>query len=135
MADYNAIQQLLYRYCSAHDNQDPEALAECFAKDIEMPFGQGRDAVVSFYAEGYKTLTKRRRHVLTNIFIVEDGEQEALVQSYVTLYLVDGENLETHLTGVYRDRVVNEDGEWKIRHRDAVMDVPYRPGDVNMPSR
>lgn len=135
MADYNAIQQLLYRYCSAHDNQDPEALGKTFAKDITMPFGAGRDAVVEFYANGYKTLTKRRRHVLSNVFIAEDGDEEALVQSYVTLYLIEGDKLELHLTGVYRDRVVLEDGEWKIKHRDAVMDVPYNPGDVVMPSR
>lgn len=135
MADYNAIQQLLYRYCAAHDNQDPEALGETFAKGISMPFGEGRDNVVAFYAEGYKSLTKRRRHVLSNVFIVEDGDEEALVQSYVTLYLIDGDQLETHLTGVYRDRVVLEDGEWKITAREAVMDVPYNPGDVNIPSR
>jgi 3-phenylpropionate/cinnamic acid dioxygenase small subunit len=135
MADYNAIQQLLYRYCSAHDNQDPDALGECFAKDITMPFGEGRDAVVEFYANGYKGLTKKRRHVLSNIFIVEDGDEEALVQSYVTLYLIDGDKLECHLTGVYRDRVVVEDGQWKIQHRDAAMDVPYNPGDVTIPSR
>lgn len=135
MADYNAIQQLLYRYCSAHDNQNPEALGATFAKDITMPFGQGRDEVVAFYAEGYKTLTKKRRHVLSNIFIVEDGDAEALVQSYVTLYLIEGDKLEVHLTGVYRDRVVLEDGDWKIKSRDAAMDVPYRPGDVTIPSR
>lgn len=135
MADYNAIQQLLYRYCAAHDNQDPEALGETFSKDISMPFGEGRDNVVAFYAAGYQSLTKQRRHVLSNIFIVEDGEEEALVQSYVTLYLIDGDKLETHLTGVYRDTVVLEDGEWKIKAREAAMDVPYNPGDVTIPSR
>ncbi len=134
MADYNAIAQLLYRYCSAHDNQDPEALRETFAKDISMPFGNGRDEVVAFYANGYKTLTKKRRHVLSNVFIVEDGDDEALVQSYITLYLIDGDKLEVHLTGVYRDRVVLEDGAWKIKAREAVMDVPYNPGDVTIPS-
>lgn len=134
MADYNAIQQLLYRYCAAHDNQDADALGETFAKDITMPFGRGRDEVVAFYANGYAGLTKKRRHVLSNIFIVEDGDEEALVQSYVTLYLIEGDKLELHLTGVYRDRVVLEDGAWKIASRDAVMDVPYNPGDVNMAS-
>lgn len=135
MADYNAIQQLLYRYCAAHDNQDPNALGETFAKDISMPFGEGRDNVVAFYAEGYKSLTKKRRHVLSNIFIVEDGEDEAVVQSYVTLYLIEDDKLETHLTGVYRDTVVLEAGEWKIKARSAAMDVPYNPGDVTIPSR
>ena len=36
-----------------------------------------------------------------------------------------------NLTGIYRDHVVKENGEWKIRSRDATMDAPYDPGDVN----
>ena len=52
------------------------------------------------------------------------------MQSYVTLYLIDGDHEEFHLTGVYRDHVVLEDGGWKIRTREAEMDVPYNPGDA-----
>ena len=36
MADLVAIQQLLARYCFAHDSQDPEMLATTFAKDIRL---------------------------------------------------------------------------------------------------
>ena len=50
-------------------------------------------------------------------------------------FVIDGDKLECHLTGVYRDRVVIQDGQWKIQHRDAAMDVPYNPGDVNLPPR
>jgi len=27
--------------------------------------------------------------------------------------------------------VVREDGAWRLRSRDATMDVPYDPGDAN----
>ena len=130
MADLSEIQQLLYRYCWAHDSRDTALLGDCFTEDVELLGGKGRDAVVARYAKGYETLTKRRRHVITNTFFLEDGETEAVVQSYITLYLIDGEEEALHLTGVYRDHVVIEDGRWKIRTREAVMDVPYRPGDV-----
>jgi len=80
MADLVAIQQLLARYCVAHDSRDPELLATTFAKDVSLLGEQGRDAVVARYAEGYKHLTARRRHVLTNFIMLEDGENEAVVQ-------------------------------------------------------
>lgn len=130
MADLVEIQQLLYRYCHAHDSRNPELLGECFTTDVELLGAKGREAVVARYASGYKRLTAQRRHVLTNIFIVEDGEDSAVVQSYITLYLIRDEKLELHLIGTYRDHVVVEDGQWRIRGRDAVMDVPYNPGDV-----
>ena len=117
MADLVAIQQGLSRYCYAHDSRDTEMLASCFAKDVSLLGRQGRDAVVDRYATGYKELTARRRHVLSNFIMLEDGETEALVQSYITLYLIKDDKLELHLIGVYRDRVIIEDGEWKIAHR------------------
>jgi 3-phenylpropionate/cinnamic acid dioxygenase small subunit len=130
MADLTQMQQLLARYCFAHDSQDPEALALCFAKDVALLGLEGRDAVVARYAEGYKHLTARRRHVLTNFIVLEDGEEDAIVQSYITLYLIRDDKLELHLIGVYRDHLVIEDGEWKIKSREATMDVPYQPGVV-----
>lgn len=131
MAEYAEIAQLLYRYCAAHDSRDLEMLGSCFASDVELMGVQGREEVVGRYRAGYQHLKYQRRHILTNVFILEDGEDEAYVQSYITLYLVKDGTLETHLTGVYRDRVVREDGQWRIRSREATMDVEYNPGDTN----
>jgi len=130
MADLAAIQQLLSRYCFAHDSQDPEMLATTFAKDATLLGITGRDEIAARYADGYKHLTARRRHVLTNFLILEDSDERAVVQSYITLYLIRGEELELHLIGVYRDEVIVEDGEWKILSREATMDTPYNPGDT-----
>jgi 3-phenylpropionate/cinnamic acid dioxygenase small subunit len=130
LADYAQIAQLLYRYCAAHDSRDLEMLGSCFASDVELMGIQGRQEVVDRYASGYQHLTAQRRHILTNVFILEDGEEEARVQSYITLYLIRDGKLDLHLTGVYRDRVVLEDGQWRIRSREATMDVEYNPGDT-----
>lgn len=130
MADYAEIAQLLYRYCAAHDARDLEMLGSCLASDVELLGVQGRQEVVARYGAGYKQLTKQRRHVLTNVFILEDGDEEALVQSYITLYLISDGKLELHLTGVYRDTVIREGGRWLIRSREATMDVEYNPGDT-----
>jgi uncharacterized protein (TIGR02246 family) len=130
MADLVAIQQLLARYCYAHDSRDAEGVAACFAKDAHFLGQVGRDNIAARMAAGYKELTARRRHVITNFIMLEDGDTSAVVQSYITLYLIRGEELELHLIGVYRDHVIIEDGEWRIQSRDATMDVPYNPGDV-----
>ena len=131
MADLLEIQQLLYRYCYAHDSRDEKLLAACFAEDVELLGAKGRDNVVAVFMNAYKHLTLQRRHVLTNSFLLEDGDDEAVVQSVITLYLVKDDVVSLNLTGIYRDHVVKENGEWKIRGRDAEMDATYNPGDVN----
>lgn len=130
MADYGEIQQLLARYCHAHDERDLDLLASCFASDISLMGLSGRDNVVAAYGAGYQQLTAKRRHVISNLYIVEDGDERAVVKSYITLYLVHDEELSLHLTGVYTDTAVREDGAWKIQGREVVLDVPYNPGDV-----
>lgn len=131
MADYTAVQQLLARYCYAHDERDLELLRSCFAEDASLMGVSGRDAIVAAYGAGYRQLSAKRRHVISNIFLVEDGDDRAVVQSYITLYLIEDEQLSLHLTGTYRDTVVREaDGQWRIHGREVVLDVPYNPGDV-----
>lgn len=130
MADITEIQQLLARYCYAHDERDGDLLASCFAKDVSFFGVEGRDTVVGAFLEGYKQLTAKRRHILTNFLLLEDGDDRAVVQSYITLYLIEDEQLTVHLSGIYRDTVVREDGAWKIQGREVVLDVPYNPGDT-----
>lgn len=129
MAHYNSIAQLLYRYCAAHDARDVSMLRSCLAADVELFGRQGREAVLERFAAGYVGLKAQRRHMLSNVFLLEDGEQEARVQYYIALYFVQDGKVELHLTGVNRDRVVLEDGAWKIRSREMIQDVPYRPSD------
>ena len=47
MADFVEIQQLLNRYCFAHDSRDIEMLASCFSRDVSLFNLHGRDAVVN----------------------------------------------------------------------------------------
>ena len=129
-ADLLLIEELLARYCFAHDSENVNMLAPCFAKTAEMRGVRGPEAIAAAYGAGYKGLTARRRHVLTNFVVLEDGESDALVQAYETFYLIRGEQLELHLTGIYRARVVLEDNEWKIYSIEGSFDVPYDPGDM-----
>src|SRR3954471_12630282 len=101
-------------------------LLSCFAKNAELLGAKGRENVVATFMKGYKQLTAQRRHVLTNSFFLENGEDSAVVQSVITLYLIKDDTVELNLTGIYRDHVVKEDGDWKLLTRDATMDVSYK---------
>lgn len=128
-----AVQQLLSRYCYAHDEQDVEAFRALFAEDASFLGATGPDDIVARYQAGWQILSYKRRHVLTNFILLEDEADRAVMQSYVTLYLIKDDGvLETHLTGLYVDHVVRENGEWKLHHRDADTDVEYNPGDVDI---
>lgn len=143
MADLEAIRALLFRVCYSNDERDAELWASCWTEDAEMGGGsrseveagtagvfRGQDAIVGRLVTAWKKQTHRRRHVLTNVFLLEDGEDEAVVNSYITLYLIKDEgHPQLEITGRYRDTVVREGGAWKIKKREAVMDKIYRPPD------
>jgi SnoaL-like domain len=136
MADMTRIQELMARYCYAQDSRDLVMLETCFTADATisgLPEGAqpaGRAGLMEVFGRIHGMLTARRRHMLTNFFFLEEGESEARVQAYETFYLIRGEELELHLTGIYRVRVAIEDGVWKIRHIEAAFDVPFEPGDL-----
>jgi hypothetical protein len=130
MADLKAIEQLMARYCYAHDERDLDMLRTCFAQDAVMHDRHGPDEITEGYAMLYQQMTARRRHILTNFLFLEEGDNESLVAAYETFYLIKGDKLELHLTGVYQIRVVIEAGAWKIKNMAATFDVPFDPGDL-----
>ncbi len=145
MAELEEVRALLYRVCYANDERDAELWESCWTEDAEMGGGsrsevaagkanvfQGRAAITAALTHAWKQQTQRRRHVLSNIFLVEDGDDEAVVNSYVTLFLIRDEGRpKLDITGSYRDHVVRANGKWKIKKRHAVMDSVYQPGDVD----
>ena len=91
----------------------------------------GMQNCVTALTAAWEHQTHRRRHVLSNVFLIEDGDEEAVVNSYITLYLIENEGApELEITGRYRDTVVQQGGTWKIKKREAVMDRVYRPPDA-----
>lgn len=145
MADIEAIRALLFRACYSNDERDAEMWASCWTDDAEMGGGsrsevesgsanvfRGKDAIVTALTAAWDKQTHRRRHVLSNVFLVEDGDREAVVNSYITLYLIENEGApHLEITGRYRDTVIWQAGSWKIKKREAVMDRIYRPPDAD----
>ena len=143
MVDLEEIRALLYRVCYANDERDATLWASCWTEDAEMGGGarsqvaagstnvfKGRDKITAALTAAWKNQTHRRRHVLSNVFLVEEADTEAVVNSYVTLFLIEDEGRpKLEITGSYRDHVVLQDGRWRIRKRHAVMDSVYQPAD------
>ena len=132
MLSLSDAQELLARYCFAHDSQNLELLEQCLSSSVSLLGKTGRREVVQAYADSYRQLTRRRRHVLTNFMFLERSESHARVQAYETFYLVDDqtESIELHLTGIYRVRLVRENDQWFIQTIEGSFDVPYNPGDA-----
>jgi 3-phenylpropionate/cinnamic acid dioxygenase small subunit len=132
--DHLALSELLTRMAYYYDEGHLDALATCFADDAIMsmriaggdmvgPF-EGRNSIMELYRGAKSTQTDVRRHDITNIMIDASGDTLA-VTSYLTLFAT--ENAETKLltTGVYRDKVAQLNGDWKIVRRHIDLDSAY----------
>lgn len=131
MADYQSIQQLIYRYAYAHNERDAGALRDCLAKDARLQRAEGRENVIDAYQKLWDgQVNFKRRHVMANIFLIEESEREAITMTTVLVFWIENQR-DARLGGIarYRDRVVLEDGQWRIQDRQVALDTSYLPGD------
>lgn len=132
--DRLVITEVLNRMAYYYDEGHLDKLGPCFADDAIMsmqiaggdmvgPFN-GRDNIMELYHGAKSSQTDARRHNITNVIFDASGDTLA-VTSYLTLFAT--ENGETRLltTGVYRDRVAQVAGEWKITRRHIDLDSAY----------
>ena len=116
-----AIKALKHKYFRALDQELFDEVRECFSRDGAIDYGpagayeQVEDfvAMISDYA---KTNTAKGIHQGFNPEIVVDGD--TATGTWVCAYLsVDTEKgVSFKQTGIYEDRYVVEDGEWRIQH-------------------
>lgn len=124
--DYFRIQNLLFGYPYALDRGDFDAVGRLFAhadvysggalmasKDAARVAASFRDWVIT-YDDG----TPRTRHFLANVIIEPQGEERAVVRSYVMVFQqTDTLPLQPVIGGDYLDRVEKVDGEWRFTER------------------
>lgn len=128
------MEQPLFKFAWAVDTGDFALLAECFTEDGELVVGDtrlvGRDAIyarLSAAASAREEQTHRRngnRHLTSNIIVEEWSEDEALLRSYAARFVYDPSGSRVAETGWYHDRVVNDGGTWRIKHRTVNFDSP-----------
>jgi 3-phenylpropionate/cinnamic acid dioxygenase small subunit len=122
------IENTLYRYAWTYDMDELDGIGECFTADAEVTFGDnvqaGRDAVV-------RELKRRREkyrpdgtlpwHLITNVFIRRETQQEADVVSFYTFFVKppDGPPVLTSV-GHYADLFVPDGSAWRVKRRRVV---------------
>ena len=128
------ILDLLGRYAHAYDSGDREALKEIFTDDAELRIvgdvGQvpatmpGREAILDGLIGKWTAIRpEQRRHVATNLVVLEQTETTARAASYFVLIATTEGRAELLATGRYDDELVKgADGRWRIRVRVASPD-------------
>ena len=135
MADKQAITELLGKGGWAYDTPDIDFLADMFTTDGTFDLsidgmGQvgsfaGRAEIRKLYEDSLASQEDQRRHVVTNIFFEDETDDSVTAISYLVLIAVKDGALNVISSGVYKDRVVLDDGTWRIVHRDLHLDLPY----------
>jgi len=120
LADKDAIQALLARYCYHLDNDRFEEMAALFTPDgvWETAFGTGtgRAGIVAQARSIATGPQPRRVHLNTNI-VIELNAGTATVRSYWALVQNSPAGPAIGSGGAYEDRVVKQDGQWFFKHR------------------
>lgn len=123
VADKLAIQELFARYAHAIDDLDPAGWVACFTVDGIFQVGtramQGAAAL-----RGYADVHVREvrcRHMMSN-FLYEVRGDEAAGQCSMLATLATAGGYRIFAQGRYVDRLVRQDGMWRIAHRKVETD-------------
>ncbi|MDH4040638.1 MAG: nuclear transport factor 2 family protein [Gammaproteobacteria bacterium] len=129
-----AIHELLGRAAYAYDERDMQMLENGFADNAGMsmriaggeiigPFN-GRDAIMELMRSSMAQQADVRRHVVSNIFFEENGENPVAISNLTLVSTLDGK-AEMLATGVYRDELIEQGGAWRILKRHLELDSSY----------
>jgi len=126
----DGIAQTLARYALGLDEGRDDLLADCLCDDVVLNFpalGQtvvGREDAIA-YLQGRRAtrsdVNEQARHVITNLYVVEEDEAQALVTSYYILVVTAAEGTRTS-SGWYRDRLVRDGERWRFAERTILSD-------------
>ena len=129
-----AIHELLSRAAYAYDERKIGLLEACFAEqasfsmriaggDLIGPF-ESKSGIMDLMTGSMEEQTDVRRHVISNIFF-EVAADKIVVISNLTLIATENDDIQLMSSGIYRDQVIKENGEWFIVSRYLELDKPY----------
>jgi hypothetical protein len=85
----------------------------------------GIDEVMGLFTDHHGEQRDQRRHVTTNLVVLDETDDSASIVSYLSLFVTSAGEVRLQATGVYRDQVVRIGDEWRIRERLLQLDVHY----------
>jgi hypothetical protein len=130
MSSRDGIWQALAQYALAMDEGRDDLLAACRTDDVVLHFpalgrsASGREEALAFLT-GRRRLRdevdEQARHVITNLYVLDESERDAHVVSYFTVIATSAEGTRTS-SGWYRDRLVRDGATWRFRERTVQSD-------------
>ena len=128
------IHELLSRAAYAYDEREIGMLEACFAEqasfsmriaggDLIGPF-ESKSGIMDLMTGSMAEQTDVRRHVISNIFF-EVADDKTVVISNLTLMATENDDIQLLSSGVYRDQVIKENGQWCIASRYLELDKAY----------
>lgn len=131
-----AIHSLLARAAYFLDEHAMDDLAGLFCErasfsmriaggELVGPF-EGRSAIMEMMNGAVSVQTDKRRHVVSNVFFGGRGDDGSVeVTSNLTLMATEHGEIRLLTAGVYHDRVLPVEGEWKLLGRHLELDKSY----------
>jgi SnoaL-like protein len=134
-AERTLMAERIYRYGWAFDEREPTLLADCFTDDARWearvagetvigPF-DGRAAIVEFMKGFWERQDDQRRHMISNVIVDAQTEDEARVLTYHLLASARGGAPVPVTCGFYRLLMQKQDGVWRIHRLLAGYDVRF----------
>ncbi len=136
--DKQAIAEVLYAYCAHLDRMDLDTLAALFTADCVVDYGPG-PRLQSHGADGLRhDLARmwrwaRTSHHLSNVMVNLEGDGvHAGATCYVIAWHERPDGSTATMMGRYQDRLVKEDGRWRISRRRQELTGNDAGFDVNI---
>jgi 3-phenylpropionate/cinnamic acid dioxygenase small subunit len=134
VADRSRIHELLSRFAWASDQGDLEVLSACLTDEVlffisradgyeEVGPLDGKEALLEHLKKDIESRSAQERYLVSNVFLEEEGNASATVVSYATITTVSEGKSQLVSTGWTRDKVMFEDGRWKISERRMEFDA------------
>ena len=134
MSRTQQLAELMSRFLLGVDERDAALVRSALAEECENSMildGQrmgpppGREGIIGFLEDFWKSQTDQRRHVLSNAIVESDAADAPVLCFYLTLYATKDRTLRPVATGRYRVRYVEKDGRAWIRNVELVLDGPF----------
>jgi hypothetical protein len=130
MSSRDGIWQALALYALAMDEGRDDLLAASLLDDVVLEFPllgitvRGKERALEYLAgrrQLRKDVDEQARHVITNLYVLDESPGAAHVVSYFTVVATRADGTATS-SGWYRDRLVEEGGTWRFSERTIVSD-------------
>jgi hypothetical protein len=128
------LQELMTRFLVGVDEQDAGMVRATLAEDVRNTMvldGQrmdppaGREALIAYLADFWKSQTDQRRHVLSNAIVESDSPREPVLSFYLTLWATQDQKLRAVATGRYVVHYRVDGDDARIRSIELTLDGPF----------